>query len=575
MWPTAVCDLVSTGSTLRMNDLEPIEAVLRSEAVLIAHSGSLQDRRKRSLVDRLRVRLQANLQARRTKYVMMNAPETALERIKEILPGLKSPTVVPLATKGMIAVHSAVPEEFFLGSDRKAEKGWSHRHPGGACRKDDDVMKRYRFNQLQDSDLDRLCRRNPIAEPALIEVCREIFQAVRRRGDEALREYTRRFDGVEISRFAVSESEFDAAECRVSLGTREALQTAARNIQVFHASQRLSADPVEVQPGIRCWRASRPIDAVGLYVPGGTAVLPSTVLMLGIPARVAGCRRVVLCVPPRPDGTVTPEVLVAARIAGIGGVFRLGGAQAIAALCLGTPTVPRVDKILGPGSRIVQTAKLLATLEGTAIDLIAGPSEVLVIADESAQPDFVAADLLSQSEHGVDSRAVLVSTSEAVIDETHRQLDIQLQGLPRRKMAREALNQSFSLLVESLAQGFGISNRFGPEHLILHLRDPLLHVDEIQSAGSVFLGPWSPEVAGDYASGTNHTLPTSGRARVESGVSLDSFVKKISFQILTRDGLEHLAPTLEALAQVEDLEGHRRAVRCRLEKGKAESPTTG
>ena len=436
-------------------------------------------------------------------------------------------------------------------------------------------MKLYRFGRLTDSDLDRLCHRNPVADPALMRVGREIFEAVRKRGDGALREYTRRFDRVEIAQFPVSESEFVSAQRQVPPRTRRALRAAARNIEVFHASQQLREEPVEVQPGVRCWRASRPIDTVGLYVPGGTAVLPSTVLMLGIPAQVAGCSQVVLCVPPRPDGTVTPEVLVAARIAGIREVFRVGGAQAIAALCLGTQTVPRVDKILGPGSRIVQTAKLLATLEGTAIDLVAGPSEVLVIADEFAGADLVAADLLSQAEHDTDSRVVLVSTSGVLIQETHRQLTSQLQDLPRRAVAVEALRQSFSLQVGTLSQGFAFSNRFGPEHLILHLKEPLSWVDEIQSAGSVFLGAWSPEVAGDYASGTNHTLPTSGRARMESGVSLDSFVKKISFQTLTREGLGRLAPTLEVLARVEGLEAHRRAVRCRLEETSEEPPTVG
>ena len=436
-------------------------------------------------------------------------------------------------------------------------------------------MKVYRLDQLTESDLERLCHRNPVADPALMRLAGEIFEAVRERGDEALRQYTQRFDQVDISQFAASEAEFASAQLRVPPSTGEALRTAARNIEVFHASQRLREEPVQVQPGVRCWRASRPIDSVGLYVPGGTAVLPSTVLMLGVPARVAGCSRVALCVPPRPDGSVTPEVLVAARIAGIGEVFRVGGAQAIAALCLGTQSVPRVDKILGPGSRIVQTAKLLATLEGTGIDLVAGPSEVLVIADESARADLVAADLLSQAEHDTESRAVLVANSQPLIEETNRQLTRQLADLPRRSVAGEALKQSFSLQVDTLGQGFAFSNRFGPEHLILHLQEPLSWVDQIQSAGSVFLGAWSPEVAGDYASGTNHTLPTSGRARMESGVSLDSFVKKISFQTLTREGLGRLAPTLEVLAGVEDLEGHRRAVRCRLGQNSKEPSRAG
>ena len=343
-----------------------------------------------------------------------------------------------------------------------------------------------------------------------------------------------------------------------------ALERAASNIRTFHAAQGLREGVLEVEPGISCWREQRPIESVGLYVPGGTAVLPSTVLMLGVPAVLAGCPRVALCTPPRRDGSVTREVLAAASIAGIHEVFRIGGAQAIAALCFGTSSVPRVDKILGPGSPVVQTAKLLAQQRGMAIDMVAGPSEVLVVADHTARPGYVAADLISQAEHGGDSLAILVSTSGELISRVDRELNLRLEDLPRRDLAREALGASFALRTSSPEEAMEFANRYAPEHLILQLREPRRWAARVQAAGSVFLGPWSPEVAGDYASGTNHTLPTSGLARSFSGVSLDSFVKKITFQELSRAGLRSLAPTLEVMADLEQLEGHRRAVEVRV-----------
>lgn len=425
-------------------------------------------------------------------------------------------------------------------------------------------MRSYRLEEISPEGLEELCRRNPVADPEMMETCRTIFDDVSRLGDEAVGEYTRRFDGVDLSEHRVSSQEFSQVKQTVSNPAVKALERAAQNIQTFHASQQISEGPVEVEPGVRCWREDRAVDSVGLYVPGGNAILPSTVLMLGIPARLAGCRQICLCVPPRKDGTVSPEVLVTAQITGISQVFKIGGAQAIAAMALGTETVPKVDKIVGPGNRWVQTAKLLAVLKGIAIDMVAGPTEVLVVADDSASPELIATDLISQAEHGGDSRAILVSTSKEILEEVSQRVESQIQDLPRRAFAVEALAGSFSIQPPSMEEAFEFVNRYAPEHLILHLEVPEKWVKKVQSAGSVFLGPWSPEVAGDYASGTNHTLPTSGLARAFSGVSLDTFVKKITFQKLTQKGLRELAPTLEALAELEGLEGHGRAVRARL-----------
>ncbi len=426
-------------------------------------------------------------------------------------------------------------------------------------------MKSYRLAELSHEFLKELCWRNPIADPSVMKTCRTIFEDVSRLGDEAIRECTRRFDCVELSELRVSSQEFSQAKKDVSSPAVKALERAAQNIRKFHAAQQISEGPVEVEPGVCCWREARAIESVGLYVPGGNAVLPSTVLMLGIPARLAGCRGIQLCVPPRQDGTVSPEVLLAAQITGLSQVFKIGGAQAIAAMALGTETVARVDKIVGPGNRWVQTAKLLAVLQGVAIDMVAGPTEVLVVADDSASPQLIASDLISQAEHGSDSRAILVSTSREVLEEVIQLVVHQVQDLPRRDFASKALGGSFALLAQSMDAAFDFVNLYAPEHLILHLEAPRKWMKKVRSAGSVFLGAWSPEVAGDYASGTNHTLPTSGLAQAFSGVSLDTFVKKITFQELTQKGLRELAPTLEVLAELEGLEGHRRAVRARLE----------
>ncbi|RPJ86681.1 MAG: histidinol dehydrogenase [Acidobacteria bacterium] len=426
-------------------------------------------------------------------------------------------------------------------------------------------MEQYKLADLRADDIRKLCQRNPLEDPSILDTCRRVFSEVACRGDEAVREYTARFDGVELKDLTVSPDEWESARRRVSPEVTGSLEKAASNIRRFHAEQLGKADEVQVAPGVVCWRETRPIDPVGLYIPGGNAVLPSSVLMLGVPARLAGCKTVVLCVPPRKDGSVAPEVLIAAEIAGIDRVFKIGGAQAVAAMALGTDAVPAVAKILGPGNRWVQTAKLLAMFHGVAIDMVAGPSEVLVIADETAEPQLVASDLIAQAEHGSDSQAILVSPSERIIKTSIREVAGQLQDLPRRLYAGQALDKSYAILTSDLDQAFDFSNRYAPEHLILHLSDPKRFLPLVQSAGSVFLGPWSPEVAGDYASGTNHTLPTSGLARSFSGVSVDSFVKKITMQELSREGLGGLRPVLEALASVEGLEGHRRAVEKRFQ----------
>lgn len=427
-------------------------------------------------------------------------------------------------------------------------------------------MKTYVLADLSREEIGRLCRRNPVYDPDLYAICQEIFDRVAKDGDEAIREYTQRYDGTDIGNCRVSPEEFQESRGKVSSEVVGALERAIRNIRTFHGAQSLSETPVEVQQGVTCWRAARPINPIGLYVPGGTAVLPSTVLMLGVPAKLAGCSRVVLCVPPRSDGSVEPVVLVAAQLSGIRQVFKVGGAQAIAAMALGTATVPKVEKILGPGSRVVQTAKLLATFYGVSIDMVAGPSEVLVIADESASPRIVAGDLISQAEHGTDSQVVLVSTAPDLVDAVAEEVKRQLKDLPRNSLAEKSLELSYAAVASSLDEAFDFSNRYAPEHLILSIKNARQWVGRVESAGSVFVGAWSPEVAGDYASGTNHTLPTSGMARSVSGVSLESFIKKITFQELTRRGLSELASTLEILAKLESLEGHARAVRFRLEE---------
>jgi histidinol dehydrogenase len=387
-----------------------------------------------------------------------------------------------------------------------------------------------------------------------------ILQAVKQDGDAALRRFALQFEGSAPNRFEVATEAIAAAADRVPDPLKTAIQQAYNNIRRFHEQQKQEEPPVETMPGVVCWRKSVPIEKVGLYIPGGTAPLFSTVLMLGIPAQLAGCNEVVLCSPVQPDGQIHPAVLYAAALCGIQRVYNIGGAQAIAAMAYGTETVPQVWKIFGPGNPWVTTAKSLVSTEGIAIDMPAGPSEVCVVADATANPEFVAADLLSQAEHGADSQVLLISDNAAQINAIQTALAIQLDALPRHELARQSIQNSHAILVQNLEEAMVWANAYAPEHLILAVSDPGALCRRVQNAGSVFLGHYTPESAGDYASGTNHTLPTSGYARASAGVSLDSFLKKITFQQISADGLEKLASTITTMARAEGLEAHARAI---------------
>lgn len=413
-----------------------------------------------------------------------------------------------------------------------------------------------------------ICRRPlPAADPALLSRVDDILDSVEKDGDAALFRLTETFDGVRLNDLAVGPSEFQEAIDAIPPDLAAAIKQAAEMIRTFHQIQCTPEPVVETLPGVRCWRKSVPIEKVGLYIPGGTAPLFSTVLMLGIPAILAGCPEIYLCTPCDKQGKVPAAVLYAAQLLGIRQVFKIGGAQAIAAMAFGTQSIPAVHKIFGPGNGYVTCAKERVLQSGVAIDLPAGPSEVLIIADETAKPEWVAADLLAQAEHGLDSQVVLVAISGKLIEAVAAALYRQVQELPRKALALKALEQSFSVYFERLEDCLAFSNAYAPEHLILAVKNPMDYADKVTNAGSVFLGHYSPETAGDYASGTNHTLPTSGYARAYSGVSLDSFVKKISFQELSASGLAGLAPTLEVLSEAEGLAGHRNAVRIRMREG--------
>ncbi|MBT8400897.1 MAG: histidinol dehydrogenase [Rhodothermia bacterium] len=392
-----------------------------------------------------------------------------------------------------------------------------------------------------------------------------IFETVRREGDDAVREFTKRFDGVEIDSIAVSEEQLARASSEVSEALKESIDVAATNIRRFHSELVEAEKVVETMPGIRCWRRSVPIQSVGLYIPGGTAPLFSSVLMLGIPAVIAGCPRTVMTTPPRADGRVHPAVLYAARVSGISEVYRIGGAQAIAALTFGTESIQKVDKIFGPGNQYVTAAKQLAAMNGTAIDMPAGPTEVAIIADKSCDARYTAADVLSQAEHGTDSHILLVSDDEDHVRAVIKEIDTQVQALPRKEIAVEALRHSSAVVVRGTHDAVALVNHYAPEHLIIANRDADELAEQVVNAGSVFVGAMSPEAAGDYATGTNHTLPTNGFARAYSGVSVDSFVKKITFQRLTASGLERIGPTVQHMALAEGLDGHARAVAIRIE----------
>jgi len=393
---------------------------------------------------------------------------------------------------------------------------------------------------------------------------RKILDDVRENGDEALRRYSKQFDNVEVENLAVSEDEFSVAEQRVPEELKKAIQIAKANIEKFHAAQREENSVIETTTGVICWRKSIAIERVGLYVPAGTAPLFSTVLMLGVPAKLAGCDEIVLCSPPDTNGKIADAILYTARVCGIDKVFKIGGAQAIGALAYGTETIPKVFKIFGPGNRYVTCAKQIVSQTDAAIDMPAGPSEVAVLADETCVPRFVAADLLSQAEHGIDSQVLLVTTSEKVIEETLAEIENQLAELPRKEIAERSLADSKVILVSDIFEGIAVVNEYAAEHLILAVADAGNVAERIVNAGSVFIGNYSCESVGDYASGTNHTLPTGGFARSFSGLSLDSFVKKITFQQLTEDGIRNLGPAIETMAHAEGLDAHKNAVSLRL-----------
>lgn len=412
----------------------------------------------------------------------------------------------------------------------------------------------------------QLCQR-PLNQADNIETTiAGVFEAVQKDGDQALKDLTKQFDGVVLDSLEISQRQLREWAGQTPAELKRAIKAAYANIMAFHAPQTAGLKSIEVEtmPGVRCWREARPIDRVGLYIPGGSAPLFSSVLMLGIPAQLAGCQEVVMSTPPQADGTISPAICYAAGLVGITKVLRLGGAQAIAALACGTDSLPKVDKIFGPGNQYVTAAKMYALRLGVAIDMPAGPSELMIIADGSAQADFVAADLLSQAEHGPDSQVVLVCITPALAKSVSTELLKQLETLPRKAIAGRALKNSFCIVFSRVTEAVAFANMYAPEHLILAVASPKKVAQLVSNAGSVFLGNYAAESAGDYASGTNHTLPTNGWARAYSGLSVDSFCKNITFQSITKGGAEALAPTVMSMAKAEGLEAHKRAMEIRL-----------
>lgn len=409
-----------------------------------------------------------------------------------------------------------------------------------------------------------LLKRPVMNTDTLRDTVLEILNRVRTEGDRAVMEYEEKFDKVTLQSLAVSEQEFADAEKAVSIELKAAIMLAFNNIRTFHAAQKFEGKRVTTLPGVTCWQKAVAIEKVGLYVPGGTAPLFSTVLMLATPAQIAGCKEIILCTPPDRSGKIHPAILYAAKVAGVSRVFKAGGVQAIGAMAYGTSSIPKVYKIFGPGNQYVTAAKQQVSLRDVAIDMPAGPSEVAVLADETAQPAFVAADLLSQAEHGTDSQAILITTSEALLREVTGEVKRQLEQLPRKGIAEKSLANSKLILVRTMDEAVDMVNEYAPEHLIIETKDYQQTAERIVNAGSVFLGPYSPESAGDYASGTNHTLPTNGYAKAYSGVSLDSFIRKITFQEVTQEGIRMIGPAIEVLAANEYLDAHKNAVSVRL-----------
>lgn len=410
----------------------------------------------------------------------------------------------------------------------------------------------------------KLTQRPTVEKGELNSLVNQIFNEIKKDGDAAIKKYSLQFDKVDFKSFVVNEKTISDASKKISKELKAAIQLAKNNIEKFHTAQIEISKVIETTKGVSCWRESRAIEKVGIYIPGGSAPLFSTVLMLGIPAKIAGCKEIVLCTPPNRNGEINPAILYTANLIGITSIFSIGGIQAIGAMTFGTKTVPKADKIFGPGNQYVTAAKQMSQNLGLAIDMPAGPSEVLIIADKFCNPSFVAADLLSQAEHGADSQVILLSENEKVIDKILTELKNQLKKLPRKEIAEKALKNSKAILLKNINECIEFSNSYAPEHLILAINNAIKIVPEITNAGSVFLGNYSCESAGDYASGTNHTLPTNGYARNYSGVSLDSFVKKITFQELTKEGIQNIGPAIELMAEAEQLFAHKNAVTLRL-----------
>lgn len=426
-------------------------------------------------------------------------------------------------------------------------------------------MKIYNYSELSKADIAKLVQRNVDPANEIRAVVEEVIANVREYGDDALIGYAKKFDKVELDRLYLDKDELAELATTLSGDQKAALQTAYNNIYKFHQTQVKAEDSVETMPGVSCWREARPIEKVGLYIPGGSAVLPSTFLMLGIPARIAGCHEIVVCSPPQKSGKVNAFIAYVAGLLGVERIYLAGGAQAIAAMAYGTKSIAKVDKIFGPGNQFVTKAKtIIQSTTTTAIDMPAGPSEVLVIADETANSAYIASDLLAQAEHGIDSQSILVSTSSKILTNAIAEVKQQLGVLPRAEIASQAIDNSYAVLVKDLNEAITFSNTYAPEHLILATESWQQITGSIINAGSVFLGNLTPESAGDYASGTNHTLPTSAYARAYSGVSVDSFVKKITFQHITPQGIQNIGPAVEILAEMEGLHAHKNAVSVRL-----------
>lgn len=414
------------------------------------------------------------------------------------------------------------------------------------------------------SDWKSILSRPTLNTATLRDTVLQVLGAIREKGDKAVIEYEEKFDKVKLSSLEVTEEEFAEAELLTDSKLKEAIGNALENIRIFHASQKFEGKKITTTNGVTCWQKAVAIEKVGLYIPGGTAPLFSTVLMLAAPAKIAGCKEIVLCSPPNKEGKINPAILYAAKAAGVSRIFKAGGVQAIGAMAYGTESIPKVYKIFGPGNQYVMAAKQEVSLHDVAIDMPAGPSEVAVLADETANPAYVASDLLSQAEHGVDSQAILITTSEDIIVKVKNEVEKQLAVLPRKEITEKSLSHSKLILVNSIDEAIEMSNEYAPEHLIIETKDYMQVAERIVNAGSVFLGPYTPESAGDYASGTNHTLPTNGYAKAYSGVNLDSFMRKITFQEITREGIMNIGPTIETMAANEFLDAHKNAVSVRL-----------